>query len=251
MRRNVFNSTQSTLVFVCVLLLVQPSLLYGQTVTVTGKVVRTGKKAGNSRAQDESKAVVWLVPLEDAGLRANSGAAPAAPHAQLVQKNKTFEPHLLVIPAGTLVDFPNRDPFFHNVFSLFDGKRFDLGLYEAGSSRAVRFDHPGVSYIFCNIHPQMSAVVIAMGTPYYVTAGNTGELVIKDVPVGRYRLKVWTEGAGAEALEKLSREVTISENRPSLGVLNLPENRISGAHKNKYGQDYEPAPASTAYDPHN
>ena len=62
---------------------------------------------------------------------------------------------------GAVVQFPNHDPFFHNVFSLFEGKRFDLGLYEAGSSRNVSFDRPGISYIFCNIHAEMSAVVIA------------------------------------------------------------------------------------------
>ena len=70
---------------------------------------------------------------------------------------------MLVVPVGSVVAFPNRDPFFHNVFSLFEGKRFDLGLYEAGSTRDVLFDKPGVSYIFCNIHAEMSAVVIARG----------------------------------------------------------------------------------------
>jgi len=65
---------------------------------------------------------------------------------------------VLVVPVGSVVDFPNHDPFFHNVFSLFDGKRFDLGLYEAGATNSVRFDRLGVSFLFCNIHPEMSAV---------------------------------------------------------------------------------------------
>ena len=84
-----------------------------------------------------------------------------------MQKDKTFTPHLLVIPTGSTVDFPNLDPFFHNVFSEFNGKRFDLGLYESGSSRTVHFDHDGVSYIFCNIHPEMSAVIVTLSTPYF------------------------------------------------------------------------------------
>ena len=77
-----------------------------------------------------------------------------SPHGRytLLQKNRTFIPHLQVIPAGSVVQFPNADPFFHNVFSLFNGKRFDLGLYEAGSSKSVTFPREGVSYIFCNIH---------------------------------------------------------------------------------------------------
>ena len=81
-----------------------------------------------------------------------------------------FTPHLLVVPVGATVAFPNADPFFHNVFSLFDGKRFDLGLYEAGSSRNVHFERKGISYIFCNIHPQMAAIVIALTTPLWATA---------------------------------------------------------------------------------
>ena len=88
-------------------------------------------------------------------------------HAVLQQKNKTFEPHLLVVTKGSTVDFPNRDPWFHNVFSLFNGKRFDLGLYEAGTSRTVHFDREGISYIFCNIHPEMSAVVVVLASQYF------------------------------------------------------------------------------------
>ena len=76
-----------------------------------------------------------------------------------------FTPHILVVPVGSVVRFPNADPFFHNVFSLFDGKRFDLGLYEAGSTKEVTFSREGLSYIFCNIHPEMSAVVISLSTP--------------------------------------------------------------------------------------
>ena len=97
---------------------------------------------------DHSGVVLWLTAV---------GAPvvpPATGHFRLAQKNKQFEPHLLVIPVGSTVDFPNLDPFFHNVFSLYKGKRFDLGLYEAGSSRSVHFDRPGVSFIFCNIHPR-------------------------------------------------------------------------------------------------
>ena len=107
-------------------------------------------------------------------IRDSLGTAPGLPPPtqkasqipQLVQKDKSFQPSLLVVPAGGQVEFPNHDPFFHNVFSLFDGKRFDLGLYEGGSTQFVRFDKPGISFIFCNIHPQMSAVVIALNTPY-------------------------------------------------------------------------------------
>jgi plastocyanin len=240
---NSFKFARTVAALLCVLVTAAASLLHAQTVTVTGKVVRPAQRDAKS---DATNKVVWLVPLDADAVQNN---AQPAHRAQLVQKDKTFEPHLLVIPAGTLVDFPNRDAFFHNVFSLFNGKRFDLGLYEAGSSRAVRFDRPGVSYIFCNIHPQMSAVVIALATPYYAIADRAGEVAIKNVPAGRYRLGLWAEGASSDALDKLSREITIGESAASLGVLNLPENRLAASHKNKYGRDYEPAPAGTAYDP--
>lgn len=101
---------------------------------------------------------------------------------RLVQRNKSFEPHVLVVPVGSVVEFPNQDPFFHNVFSLFEGKRFDLGLYEAGTTRNVVFDKPGISYIFCNIHSEMSAVVIAVGSPYYGISDQRGRVSIPNVP---------------------------------------------------------------------
>ena len=113
-------------------------------------------------------------------------------HAVLRQKNKAFEPHLLVVTKGSSVDFPNQDPWFHNVFSLFNGKKFDLGLYEAGTSRTVHFDREGVSYIFCNIHPEMSAVVVVVSSPYYAVVGRNGDFSIAGTPPGKYTLHVWS-----------------------------------------------------------
>ena len=173
--------------------------------------------------------------------RANPSQPP-----QLVQKNKSFAPHVLVVPVGSVVEFPNRDPFFHNVFSLFEGKRFDLGLYEAGTSREVRFDKPGVSYIFCNIHAEMSAVVIALDTPYYAVSTAQGEIVIPNVPAGHYTLRMWSEAALPEALSALKRDVTVSDNNSNLGVLRLSAASLPLQHKNKYGRDYEPVDPGTA-----
>src|SRR5213076_2455496 len=141
------------------------------------------KKQASTGSADVSNVAVWLTSLDPSAERAASTtAAKFVP--KLVQRNKVFEPHMLVIHVGTVVQFPNKDPFFHNVFSLFDGKRFDLGLYEAGSTRWVKFDRPGVSYIFCNIHPDMGAVVLAMATPYYGVSNSAGEISIQDVPPG-------------------------------------------------------------------
>ncbi len=182
---------------------------------------------------------VWLTPLDEGShLRPVAQGRPPNP-PRLVQKNKSFDPHILVVPAGTAVEFPNHDPFFHNVFSLFEGKRFDLGLYEAGTTRMVRFDRAGVSYIFCNIHPEMSAVVIALKTPYYGLSDAKGIITIDNVPPGRYTMQVWAEGASADSLKGLSREVTVSASEHSFGTLRILEDRPPGPHKNKYGRDYD------------
>ena len=176
--------------------------------------------------------VVWLTPLN----RELRRVEPK--RATLTQHNKQFEPHLLVIPMGSTVDFPNKDPFFHNVFSLYKGKRFDLGLYEAGRSRAVRFDRAGVSFIFCNIHPEMSAVVVALPTPYFAVSNAAGEITIPDVPAGSYRVQTWYERSSSDALASDTREVTLPAYSPmTLHVRQTIEGAV--AHKNKYGKDYE------------
>ena len=232
-----------------------------QTTTVRGRVEVMGEakpretkpgatKPGGTKGRHRStpSTVVWLTAVPGSGVELTP-PAPSQPSPRLVQKSKSFEPHLLVVPAGSMVEFPNRDPFFHNVFSLFEGKRFDLGLYEAGTTRMVRFDRPGFSYIFCNIHPEMSAVVITMGTPLYAIATNDGQVTIPNVSYGRYMLHVWSEGMGPETEKPLTREITIGENATSLGVIRVPEaTGQSVAHKNKYGRDYDqPTPDSSVY----
>ncbi len=230
------------------------------TATVRGRVEVIGAAIGKTRHGAIPETVVWLTPITTMGAAGEATTAtpgpqgsPAASPAQnprLVQKNKSFEPHILVVPAGSMVEFPNRDPFFHNVFSLFEGKRFDLGLYEAGTSRMVRFDRPGISYIFCNIHPEMSAVIITIATPLYAISNADGQLSLADVPYGRYILRVWSEGMGPENEQPLTREITIGENASSLGVIRVPE--ATGprmAHKNKYGREYdEPTPNNSVYE---
>src|SRR6266481_2504887 len=161
------------------------------TLTARARVVQDQHKE-SSHAEN---VVVWLAPIDG-----QPGARPQSQNLRLTQHNKSFEPHLLVVPVGAVVQFPNRDPFFHNVFSLFEGKRFDLGLYEAGTTRNVSFDRPGVSYIFCNIHAEMSAVVIALDTPYFGISNRKGEVVIPQVPAGRYTMRVWYETALPETL---------------------------------------------------
>jgi plastocyanin len=224
---------------------------WAQDVTLTARVelLKGGKP---TKAPEAENVVVWLMP-EGGGTRPafHQNHVPPVQVPRLVQYNKTFEPHVLVVPVGSVVAFPNRDPFFHNVFSLFEGKRFDLGLYEAGTTRDVHFDKPGISYIFCNIHPEMSAVVIALDTPYYGISDARGQVVIANVPSGKYTLRVWYEATPPETLKAITREVTVTEASSTLGVLRLTEANLSTAHKNLYGRDYDsPAPDSPAYERH-
>ena len=110
----------------------------------------------------------------------------------------------MTITKGSTVEFPNLDRWFHNVFTLFNGKKFDLGLYETGTMRTVRPEREGVSYIFCNIHPEMSAVAVVVATPYFAVAGKNGEFSIPNVPPGRYLFHLWSENSLAETLQALS-----------------------------------------------
>jgi plastocyanin len=201
-------------------------------VTVRAHVSTSGGKKLSG-----SGVVVWLVP-ESAQF---AGPAAVPSHFRLVQKDKKFSPHLLVVPLGSTVDFPNLDPFFHNVFSQFNGKRFDLGLYEAGSTKTVRFDHEGISYIFCNIHPEMSAIVITLATPYVAKSSEDGSAVIHNVPDGIYELHVWAEGADAKYLQSFTRNVHVHSEETDLGLIQITRSSNMLAHKNKFGEDYKPS----------
>jgi hypothetical protein len=205
---------------------------------VTGDVIVDRAGAARSRAKDFSQVGVWLTPVDGPAPFVQPAKAP-----RLVQENKTFSPHVLPVQVGTTVEFPNDDPFFHNIFSMYDGKRFDLGLYEAGTTRSVRFDRPGVSFLFCNIHAQMSAVVLALDTPYFATSDRAGHVSIPDVPDGHYQLHVWYERSVPEKLAPLTHTVNISADARTLGTIHVAENpNYSFSHKNKYGEDYVPPP---------
>jgi plastocyanin len=221
-----------------------------RAATVTAHVAFSPHGQRQAKVLDYSNIVFWLTPLssELAG-EADAKLSGLPHHFQLVQEHKRFEPHLLVVPVSSMVEFPNKDPFFHNVFSLFDGKRFDLGLYEAGTTRSIKFDRAGVSFIFCNIHPQMSAVIMAMKTPYYGVPDKSGAVEIHGVPAGKYRLGIWSEQALPETLKRLEREVNVTEDVNSLGTIQIEfTGNLLAGHKNKYGADYDATePSNPAY----
>lgn len=209
---------------------------YAETVdaSVQIRVIRPGKHVAQTGS---AGVVVWLTPVSY--VNEEPVSAPKPGHYRLVQKDKQFTPHMLVIPTGSTVDFPNLDPFFHNVFSLFNGKRFDLGLYESGSSRTVHFDHDGVSYIFCNIHPEMSAVIITLSTPYYDVSPADGSITLHALPPATYEMHVWAEASSARDLDALSRRVVVNASQRDLGIVDVTVDPHFHAHKNKFGEDYQ------------
>jgi plastocyanin len=201
---------------------------------------------GKSRIPSENApVVVWLSPLGADGQTDLTIKPGTGKSFQMVQKDKMFQPHLLVVPTGSLVAFPNRDPFFHNVFSLFNGRRFDLGLYETGTSHSVPFNREGVSYIFCNIHPEMGAVIVSLATPYFAVTTQTSAQ-LHHVPPGTYLLKVWAEDATAASLQKASRRIKVGEGNTDAGAVDIVlEPRQP--HTDKFGKPYWQHPEGSPY----
>jgi plastocyanin len=225
-------------------LLTVPLVTRGQSVSVSLHVDVSApmprSKAANpmNMVHTVSPVVVWLSPTGGSSAETSSAEVPAQ-SLQLTQKNKQFVPHLLVVPTGASVEFPNLDPFFHNVFSLFNGRRFDLGLYEAGSRRSVQFSHPGVSYIFCNIHPEMGAIIISVSTPYYAISGKDGSVVLQNVPPGEYDLHVWSENVAVADLAAARQHIRVAGENVRLAPLTFKQNSLQmERHLNKYGEPY-------------
>ena len=206
--------------------------------SVTGRVeLHDSKDAAVRKYMDYSGVVVWLEPM--------NGLLPAAPGATatMVQRDKTFTPHVLPVRVGTSVDFPNFDPIFHNAFSNYNGKIFDVGLYPPGTSQRVRFSRPGVVRVFCNIHANMSAVIVVLNTPYFEATQKNGSFQFNDVPPGEYSLRFFHERATQATLDSLTRRVTVAEGNVALPAIGISESGyIVIPHHNKYGHDYTDAP---------
>lgn len=207
----------------------------GYAATVSGKIqiVSTAQNPHASQV-DLSDVVVWLEALK---------GVPTQPvqagRVRLLQKNKMFSPHVLVIPVGTVVEFPNADPIFHNAFSNYDGELFDVGLYPPGTTRSVLFRKAGIVHVFCNIHPAMAAIIIVLDTPYFTKAKRDGSYQISGVPPGSYELHVFDERATSGATHSLPIAVSSEDAEVQLSAVKISEEGYAPLpHKNKYGRDY-------------
>jgi len=195
--------------------------------TVNGKVMFLNKR-GQRPVVNET--LVWLDSL---------GRAPKKPAATftMTTRSKTFLPHVIAVPAGSTVSFPNEDPIAHNLFSLTPGNTFDLGLYRRGAGKAHKFVAPGAVNVYCNVHPNMSAVVHVMSTPYYGFSDAEGNYSF-EVPAGKYRVTAWNEQGGSASSDvEVKADGTVSGTR--LLTIDGRNFRLT-QHKNKQGQTYRP-----------
>lgn len=178
---------------------------------------------------DASDVVVFVDGFSETPDSTPAGRPPA-----LSQKNKTFYPRVLPVLAGTTVDFPNDDDFFHNVFSLSKAKPFDLGLYRQGESKSVTFDRQGLVKVYCNIHPQMVSNILVLNNSHFWTTSSNGNFALLDLPPGTHTIRAWFEYG-----DPVTRQVWVRADGVSRVDLELVKVRPRGEHLNKFGQTYE------------
>jgi len=191
--------------------------------TVRGRVQVVDK--GGKKATDVSDAVVYVEGVK---------TKPKPARATVTMKGKAFLPRVVAVPVGGTVDFPNQDPIFHNVFSVSGENRFDLELYKRPKTGSWTFQHPGIVRVYCNIHPQMSAVVVVRDSSYFAKANVDGSFAIEDLPAGKYTLKAWHERGGEGSVE-----ITVADQGETGAELTLDASSFKRVpHKNKFGKDY-------------
>ena len=191
---------------------------------VSGRITMLDKD--DRPADDVGQAVIWL--------ETPAASAVEPVQAEIGTSDKEFSPHVLVVPVGSSVGFPNHDPFNHNVFSLSEESPFDLGLYGRGETRTVRFAKPGIVRVYCNVHAQMSAVVVVRDNPWFAQPASDGSFALPSVPAGDYRLHLWHERA-----PEVTRDLAVSEGGVGDLALELDARGYQfKPHLNKHGQPY-------------
>jgi plastocyanin len=179
--------------------------------------------------EDLANTVVFLEPVTPNPRAAAKGATKAT----VALDKRQFSPRVSVVMAGSTIEFPNRDPFSHNVFTKVNGG-FDTGVYGRNRTRDQKFEAPGVYPLYCNVHPRMTAFVITLNTPWYAQAGADGRFEIAGVPAGEYRLTVWHDRATAETRDLSVAAAGVTGLRVALDARGYKYTQ----HKNKFGKDY-------------
>jgi plastocyanin len=186
------------------------------------------EKPGESTT-DLKNAVVYLV--------AKSGSPRMSEGKSKIEMDgRAFTPHVIVVTPGSTVQFPNADPFSHNIFSTAAGAAFDLGVYGSGPGKSTTFKKVGAFPVYCNIHPKMTAYVLVVNTPWHTQPGQDGRWTLGGVPSGKYEMHVWHERA-AEYI----REIEVTATTAALDAQLDARGFKLADHKNKFGQDYTAA----------
>jgi plastocyanin len=210
--------------------------------TVRGQVELTNSRDPAVRHRNYSGVVLWLEPV-------GHPAPPATGRrVEMRQENKTFKPHVVAIPVGGTVTFPNLDPIYHNVFSNFSGQAFDLPLYAPNTTKSVVFVKPGTVQVFCQIHATMSAIIQVVPTPWYALTPPSGTFSMDNVPPGDYELRIFHERALPANLKFLERRITVPEGDLVLPLISISETGFTPQeHLDKHGKPYPKDPAEGTY----
>jgi plastocyanin len=190
---------------------------------VVGKVELVEK--GGKKAADLSDVVVYVA---DSKVKGKPG------REVVTMKSKAFAPHVVAVTTGTTVEFPNEDAILHNVFSM-AGEGFDLGLYKRPKTGSKTFEKPGVYTVYCNIHPQMSAVVVVRDNPYFARAAKDGSFRLEGLPAGDYKIVAFHERSG-EGAPQAVKVGAAGESSMNLTLDAASYKRVQ--HKNKFGKEY-------------
>ena len=206
------------------------TFLFALLPSPAGGVVegRVALLRAGSPVPDASNAIIWIEGLH--------GGEPAAARGLMKSEQKRFAPRAIVVRKSGMVEFPNADAIYHNVFSVSGANRFDLGLYRSGVPKEKKFEDPGLVRVYCNIHPQMVGFVMVVDSDFAAVTGPDGSFRFQGVPPGTHVLKVWHEEGGESQVPvtvhggsdaPLTIRIDVTNYKP------LP-------HKNKYGKDYPP-----------
>jgi plastocyanin len=197
----------------------KPASLMG-TMTVAGKPL-------------DGLGTVMLFP-------ANGGAKKRKPKQRLVeQRDKQFSPHVLAVPPGSTVAFPNFDGIYHNVFSISPTKKFDVGLYKDGDTRELKFEKPGIVRLGCNIHAKMSAYILVVDAPHYVVVDGAKSFNFRSLAPGKYKVRAWSEHSAAPT----ESEITIKAGANTL-TFDVTGDAVEGPSEDKFGMTRQPIAAA-------
>jgi len=156
---------------------------------------------------------------------------PRTPKRRVIeQRLRDFRPHILAVPVGSTVAFPNFDTFYHNVFSTSPAGSFDLGIYKSGEAREFTFDKEGIVRLGCNLHANMSAYIAVVAAPAYVVTDEAGKFAFKHLEPGKYKLKAWSEKSKAP----ISMDVTVKAGANDVQV-GVAGDAASGPAPDKFG----------------